>query len=165
MYVKVPMTLKITIKNPSRTAMRLKTCLKNSESFMFSGNTQVGDIILSLLLLYTYSLLIFIFCLYVQLNISIYSYSSYELSFNLYPLKAGWQDLPEFEIKYNTQHDDTIGVPTMPLVKPLEIDDLDEMANLELQSLVTRWMPKRVFILVKFKRENHINVNICAFDC
>lgn len=44
MYVKVPMTLKITIKNPSRTAMRLKTCLKNSESFMFSGNTQVRDI-------------------------------------------------------------------------------------------------------------------------
>lgn len=41
MYVKVPMTLRITIKNPSRFVVRLKTCLKNSENFMFSGNTQV----------------------------------------------------------------------------------------------------------------------------
>lgn len=67
--------------------------------------------------------------------------------------------MPEFEIKYNTQHDDTIAVP---LVKPLEIEDVDEMANLELQSLVTRWMPKQVFILVSSKKKrNHINVNIC----
>lgn len=139
------MTLKITIKNPSRTAMRLKTCLKNSESFMFSGNTQVRYILFVCYLCYNCS---FSYSLFVQLNISIYSYSSYDLSFNLYPLKAGWQDLPEFEIKYNTQHDETIAVPTIALVKPLDVEDLDEMANLELQSLVTRWMPKRVFILV-----------------
>lgn len=57
------MTLKITIKNPSRTAMRLKTCLKNSESFMFSGNTQVRDIVICLLSLY----------MFILINISILS--------------------------------------------------------------------------------------------
>lgn len=67
-----------------------------------------------------------------QLNISIYSQSSFDLSFNLYPLKAGWQELPEFEIRYNNTQDDEQNVET----------------NAELQSLVNRWMPKKVFILV-----------------
>lgn len=43
MYVKVPMTLTVAIRNPTRYAMHLRTCLKNSEHFMFSGNTQVSD--------------------------------------------------------------------------------------------------------------------------
>lgn len=72
--------------------------------------------------------------LYFQLNISIYSQSSFDLSFNLYPLKAGWQELPEFEIKYNTQD-----------------DEQNEEMNAELQSLVNRWMPKKVFILVSIQ--------------
>lgn len=42
MYVKVPMTLTVAIRNPTRYAMHLRTCLKNSEHFMFSGNTQVS---------------------------------------------------------------------------------------------------------------------------
>ncbi|KAG4077438.1 hypothetical protein HA402_002865 [Bradysia odoriphaga] len=105
MYVKVPMTLKITLVNPTVKAMRLRTSMKNSENFMISGNT--------------------------QLNISIYSRSSFDLSFNLYPLKAGWQELPEFEIRYNNTPDDEPNVD----------------ANAELQSLVDRWMPKKVFIL------------------
>lgn len=41
MYVKVPMTLKITLVNPTVKAMRLRTSMKNSENFMISGNTQV----------------------------------------------------------------------------------------------------------------------------
>lgn len=42
MYVKVPMTLKITLKNPSRSTLRLKTYLKTSDNFIFAGNTQVN---------------------------------------------------------------------------------------------------------------------------
>lgn len=55
----------------------------------------------------------------------------------MYPLKAGWQQLPEFEIKYNTPDD----------VVPEKRAD-EEANNLQLKMLVHRWMPKRVFILV-----------------
>lgn len=72
--------------------------------------------------------------LFHQLNISIYSQSSFDLSFNLYPLKAGWQELPEFEIRYNNTQD--------------QDDEQSVETNAELQSLVNRWMPKKVFILV-----------------
>lgn len=44
MYVKVPMTLKITLVNPTVKAMRLTTSMKNSENFMISGNTQVSQL-------------------------------------------------------------------------------------------------------------------------
>lgn len=40
-YVKMPMTLTITLFNTSSTTMHLKSYLKNTENFMFAGNTQV----------------------------------------------------------------------------------------------------------------------------
>lgn len=61
----------------------------------------------------------------------------------MYPLKAGWQQLPEFEIKYNTPED----------VVPERRAD-EQLNNIELQKLVDRWMPKKVFILVS---KNQIN--------
>lgn len=76
----------------------------------------------------------------MQLNISLFAQSTYDLQFNLYPLKAGWQQLPEFEIKYNTPDD---------VIPEKKAEDLAN--NLELQKLVQRWMPKKVFILVSFK--------------
>lgn len=72
-----------------------------------------------------------------QLNISLFARSTYNLQFNLYPLKAGWQQLPEFEIKFNTSED---SIP--------EKRSEDHLNNLELQKLVERWIPKKVFILV-----------------
>lgn len=36
------MTLRITISNPARTTLRLKTNLRTSENFIFAGNTQVN---------------------------------------------------------------------------------------------------------------------------
>lgn len=73
-----------------------------------------------------------------QFNVSLFAQSTYNLEFNLYPLKAGWQNLPEFILKYNTRED-----------IPGKRQD-DDLNNLELQSLVERWMPKKVFILVCF---------------
>lgn len=73
--------------------------------------------------------------LYFQFNVSLFAQSTYNLEFNLYPLKAGWQNLPEFILKYNTKED-------IPGKRQ------DDQLNLELQSLVERWMPKKVFILV-----------------
>lgn len=66
-----------------------------------------------------------------------FAQSTYELHFNLYPLKAGWQQLPEFELKYNMSGD---------IVMEKRAEELTN--NLVLQKLVQRWMPKRVFVLV-----------------
>lgn len=41
MYVKVPMTLNITLKNSTNATIHLKSYLKNADNFMFAGNTQV----------------------------------------------------------------------------------------------------------------------------
>lgn len=73
----------------------------------------------------------------LQLNISLFARSNYNLQFNLYPLKAWWQQLPEFEIKFNTTED----------IVPEKRSE-DHLNNLELQKLVERWIPKKVFILV-----------------
>ncbi|EAT46554.1 AAEL002260-PA, partial [Aedes aegypti] len=104
MYVRVPMTLRVTLKNPTRRIIQLQALLNSSDSFMFSGHR--------------------------QLNVTIFAFSSYDLLFNLYPLKAGWQPLPELQLSYVHQ----VGTGGAPSV------------NTELDSLVKRWMPKMVFI-------------------
>lgn len=87
-----------------------------------------------------------VYCSGMQLNISLFAKSSYELHFNLYPLKAGWQQLPEFELKYNSSDDITI-----------EKRAEEQTNNLILQRLVQRWIPKRVFVLVN-KRHSAIKL-------
>lgn len=41
MYVKVPMTLRITLKNTANSTLYLKSILKNADNFMFAGHSQV----------------------------------------------------------------------------------------------------------------------------
>lgn len=41
MYLRTPMTLKVTLKNPSSRILHLITSLNNCESFMFAGHKQV----------------------------------------------------------------------------------------------------------------------------
>lgn len=41
MYVKVPMTLTISLKNSTNATIQLKSYLKNADNFMFAGHTQV----------------------------------------------------------------------------------------------------------------------------
>lgn len=41
MYVKVPMTLRITLKNTTNSTLPLKSFLKNADNFMFAGHSQV----------------------------------------------------------------------------------------------------------------------------
>jgi hypothetical protein len=68
-----------------------------------------------------------------QLNVTIFSKSNYDLNFNLYPLKAGWQPLPELHLEYNQQN---------------EQEKRDDVQQIELVNLVKRWMPKMVFVHV-----------------
>lgn len=42
MYVKVPMTLTISLKNSTNATIHLKSYLKNADNFMFAGHTQVN---------------------------------------------------------------------------------------------------------------------------
>lgn len=98
-----------------------------------------------------------------QLNVSIFARSTFELSFNLYPLKAGWQSLPEFEVKYNTQYDEKIASTSATPAATGALASLPAVVgsgdaatggsaavevNQELQHLTQRWMPKKVFVLV-----------------
>lgn len=144
------MTLTITLKNSTNATIHLKSFLKNTDNFMFAGNTQV-HIVAPFLLSFggfhrtenSIRFFLFFFPFFnsnFQLNISLFAKSTYNLLFNLYPLKAGWQQLPEFEIRYNTPDD----------VTPEKRAD-EEANNLQLKMLVHRWMPKRVFILVSPK--------------
>lgn len=43
MYVRVPMTLRVTLKNPTRRIIQLQALLNSSDSFMFSGHRQVNE--------------------------------------------------------------------------------------------------------------------------
>lgn len=45
MYVKVPMTLTITLRNTTNSTIHLKTYLKNADNFMFAGHSQVSSTI------------------------------------------------------------------------------------------------------------------------
>lgn len=42
MYVKVPMTLTITLRNSTNSTIHLKSHLKNADNFMFAGHSQVS---------------------------------------------------------------------------------------------------------------------------
>lgn len=75
-----------------------------------------------------------------QFNISLFAQSTYKLEFNLYPLKAGWQNLPEFVVTFNTNEDSR------------DRRNDEQQSNFELQRLVDRWMPKKVFILPMVKQ-------------
>lgn len=102
-----------------------------------------------------------------QLNVSIFARSTYELSFNLYPLKAGWQSLPEFEVKYNTQYDEKSSASAMAAeastttIKPAAATMAVEV-NQELHHLTQRWMPKKVFVLVSFVGRVRVRGWVCA---
>ncbi|XP_049298496.1 trafficking protein particle complex subunit 11 [Anopheles funestus] len=142
MYVRLPMTLRITLRNPTRRILHLQAILNSSDSFMFAGHR--------------------------QLNVSIFAYSTYDLLFNLCPLKAGWQPLPELQLEYQNFQTatptpggvsmpgtqtvpvkgaaDTATVAAPPVDDVIVADGMESQRKAELASLVQRWMPKMVFV-------------------
>jgi trafficking protein particle complex subunit 11 len=113
-FVREVFTYKITLKNPHSSILNLKATFDSSctDGFMFSGHR--------------------------QLNISIFSHSSFELTFNLYPLKSDWQKLPELKLDLISHHDD--GSPT-------NVDPITSKQS-ELNELLRRWLPKAIFVHV-----------------
>ena len=171
------MTLRITLRNPTRRILHLQAILNSSDSFMFAGHRQVWTI--KPQDTYTFNCTLKMLSTF-QLNVSIFAYSSYDLLFNLCPLKAGWQPLPELELEYQSFQatptatpgtagaaagtqaapaklaadpvPGTIGATTTPPPPPsgddVIADGLESQRKAELASLVQRWMPKMVFVHV-----------------
>ncbi|XP_058981914.1 trafficking protein particle complex subunit 11 [Musca domestica] len=83
MFVKMPITFKVVLKNPTSKVIHLIASLSISlsDNFICSGHK--------------------------QLDISIFAFGEKELVYNLYPLQVGWQNLPELTLVYNTQADPT----------------------------------------------------------
>ncbi|XP_073840968.1 trafficking protein particle complex subunit 11 gry [Musca autumnalis] len=83
MFVKMPITFKVVLKNPTAKVIHLIASLSISlsDNFICSGHK--------------------------QLDISIFAFGEKELVYNLYPLQVGWQNLPELTLVYNTQADPT----------------------------------------------------------
>ncbi|XP_017474122.1 PREDICTED: trafficking protein particle complex subunit 11 [Rhagoletis zephyria] len=81
MFVKMPMTYKVVLHNPTSNVLHLVATLSISiaDNFICSGHK--------------------------QLDISIYAYSEKQLVYNLYPLCVGWVNLPELTLEYNTKGD------------------------------------------------------------
>lgn len=67
MYVKVPMTLKITLRNVTNSTIHLKSWLKNADNFMFAGHSQVSSMDSRILSVLLYNLLMCLFCFHMFL--------------------------------------------------------------------------------------------------
>ncbi|XP_068150036.1 LOW QUALITY PROTEIN: trafficking protein particle complex subunit 11 [Drosophila tropicalis] len=73
-----------------------------------------------------------------QLDLSIMAFDEKELVYNLYPLHVGWQELPTLSLEYNTKAD----------------PQKNDSQNAQLDELVQRAMPKRVFVLPPLRQQN-----------
>lgn len=88
----------------------------------------------------------FMFAGHRQVNITILSYSQFELSFNLYPLKANHQRLPELKLELINTSEDT---GAKDKIDATQIADMQQKQT-QLNELLIRWLPKSVFVHVSF---------------
>lgn len=111
----------MTLKNPHPTILNLiaNFNVNAADGFMFAGHRQV--------------------------NVTILSYSEFELSFNLYPLKSNNQVLPELKLELvNSQDDSTLKENIIESTQKPEVSQ----KQAELNELLKRWLPKSVFVHV-----------------
>lgn len=127
-FVREFFTYKVTLKNPHSTILSLVATfnVNSAEGFMFAGHRQV--------------------------NVTILSYSQFELAFNLYPLKSDFQRLPELRLELVSSQDDSAAKENI-----IETTQKPEVSQkqLELNELLKRWLPKAVFVHVSFTSATH----------
>lgn len=123
-YVREYFTYKITLKNPHPTVLQMIATfnVNASDGFMFAGHRQV--------------------------NVTILSNSEFDLLFNLYPLKANFQRLPELKLELFTSQDDSLKENVIETTQKPEISQ----NQLELNELLKRWLPKSVFVHVSSRQ-------------
>lgn len=111
------------MKNPHSAVLNLLATfnVNSSDGFMFAGHRQV--------------------------NVTILSFSQFDLSFNLYPLKSNFQRLPELKLELvNTQDDAAAKENVIETTQKPEVSQ----KQLELNEFLKRWLPKAVFVHVSF---------------
>lgn len=86
------------------------------------------------------------------MNITVFSHSQFDLCFNLYPLKSNFQPLPELQLEYDTAFETQGDENVVANDARLGTDDSNKSVitqkQLDLNSLIQRWMPKILFVHV-----------------
>jgi trafficking protein particle complex subunit 11 len=121
-YVREFFTYRVTLKNPHSSILNLVANfnVNSTDGFMFAGHRQV--------------------------NVTVLSYSQFELSFNLYPLKSNYQKLPELKLELTNSVDDSAVKESFIVAQKTEVSQ----KQAEVNELLKRWLPKSVFIHVSF---------------
>lgn len=124
-FVREFFTYKITLRNPHPTVLTMIATfnVSASDGFMFAGHRQV--------------------------NVTILSNSEFDLLFNLYPLKANFQRLPELKLELFTSQDDP---PKESVIETTQKPEVSQN-QLELNELLKRWLPKSVFVHVSSRQQ------------
>lgn len=123
-FVREVFTYKVTLKNPHSTILNLLATfnVNGADGFMFAGHRQV--------------------------NVTILSFSQFDLSFNLYPLKSNNQKLPELKLEIVSNQDDSTLKEN--LIESTQNPEASQKQS-ELNELLKRWLPKSVFVHVSHK--------------
>lgn len=101
----------------------------------------------------------FMFAGHRQVNVTILSYSQFDLSYNLYPLKSNFQRLPELKLELVSSQDD--GLLKENIIETSQKPEVTQK-QLELNELLKRWLPKSVFIHVSslsFEQRNLMQID------
>lgn len=120
-FVREFFTYKVTLKNPHASILNFVATfnVNSTDGFMFAGHRQV--------------------------NITILSYSQFDLSFNLYPLKSNYQRLPELKLELTQSQDENSLKEN--LIESAQKPEVSQK-QAELNELLKRWLPKAVFVHV-----------------
>jgi trafficking protein particle complex subunit 11 len=115
-FVREIFTYKLLLKNPRDEILHLTANIGNSDGFMLSGHK--------------------------QLTLTIFSNSEFELTYNLYPLKANFQRLPEIKMEVKNYSEE------QAVEKEGESVSAGDLAKkqTELNELLERWLPKFIFV-------------------
>lgn len=125
-FVREIFTYKILLKNPRDEILYMAANIGNSDGFMLSGHK--------------------------QLTFTIFPNDTFELAYNLYPLKANFQRLPEIKMEirsFNEEQLTTTSTTTTTIDKEGEnnpaVSEISKKQT-ELNELLERWLPKSIFV-------------------
>ncbi|XP_070496804.1 trafficking protein particle complex subunit 11 isoform X1 [Chironomus tepperi] len=118
-FVREIFTYKILLKNPGDEILHFQASIGNSDGFMLSGHK--------------------------QLTFTLFSHSTFELTFNLYSLKSNYQKLPELKLDIKSYTEEIVAIVEKD---GNVVDSGTEITRKqqEVNSLLERWLPKSIFV-------------------
>lgn len=118
-FVREIFTYKIILKNSREDILHMTATIGSSDGFMLSGHK--------------------------QLTFTIFPSSDVELTYNLYPLKANFQKLPEIKMEIKNYMEEQQQVTAEKEVEGIQVSELSKKQT-ELNELLERWLPKSIFV-------------------